>query len=181
MRIAEVSNGTVNSVIDTSIQTSYKPDILLSVPGYVEAPSEVDPGWTYKDGQFAPPPEPEPPTLDEAKEAKKAEINMAKWAQIDGGTEYNGIHINTDADAQRLANGAVTQCLIDNTYTCQWKMTDGSYATIGYAEIIGVATVIRMHIQTCFDKEAGLVALIEAIPANAPDAVEQVQAIRWEL
>ncbi len=44
------------------------------MPGYVEAPAEVEPGWTYRDGRFAPPPEPEPPTLNELKPLKIAEI-----------------------------------------------------------------------------------------------------------
>ena len=104
--------------------------------------------------------EPPEPTLEELKQARLGEINAAKWAKIDGGTVFMGDRINTDADAQRLANGAVTQCLIDPDYTCRWKLTDGAFITADAGMITGMASAIRAHIQDCFDREAELAALV---------------------
>jgi len=109
------------------------------------------------------------------KELKLNEINALKWSKVDGGTEINGMYINTDADAQRLANGAVTQCLIDPSYSCDWKMTDGNFIKLNSTMIIGIAVAIRTHIQGCFDKEAELVTLVKA--AETPEDLDEIV---WE-
>ncbi len=174
-RIAEINNGIVNSIIEAGEGTNYDPEKLLSVPGYAEAPVEVEPGWTYQDGQFAPPPEPEPPTLDEAKAAKLAEIANARWLVETGGVEIGDMTMVTDRDSQALITGAALQATIDPTYSCRWKTGNG-FVEFNAQTFLAVATAVRQHVQACFDREADLAAQVEAA-----ETVEEVQAIVWEL
>ena len=141
--------------------------------GYVNREEfEIKEYGPYPSGWSTTPP---PLTFEQTKENKLKEINEAKWREVDAGTVFNGIQINTDADAQRLANGAVTQCLLDPLYTCQWKLSDGQFITVNAEMITGVATAIRAHIQECFDREAALISQISMI-----STIQGIEAISWD-
>lgn len=120
------------------------------------------------------PDEPLPPelTLDELKTQKKAEIASARYAAETAGTTVNGVTIDTGRDSQALITGAAVAAMLDDDYSLNWKTTSG-FIHLSAAEIIAVAQAVRAHVQSCFDREGGLVALVDAAQtAEELDAIE---------
>lgn len=108
-----------------------------------------------------------------AKEAKKAEIAQARYNAEIAGITINGVSIKTDRESQGLITGAALQAIEDSTYSCQWK-TEGGFVTLVADEIKAVAKAVRAHVQACFDKEAVLIAQVEAVTTE-----EELNLIKW--
>lgn len=106
------------------------------------------------------PVEPEP-TFDELKTQKKADIAAARYVAETGGVTVSGATIDTDRDSQALITGAALAAVIDNSYSLNWK-TESGFVHLTTPEIIAVAQAVRAHVQACFDREAELVALVDA-------------------
>ncbi|ANI13094.1 phage tail protein [Pseudomonas citronellolis] len=77
------------------------------------------------------------------------------------GIEVNGTYLSTDRDSQALVTGAALQAVIDPSYTCRWKTAEG-FVTLDAPSIIAMTSVMRAHVQACFDREAELLAHLEA-------------------
>jgi hypothetical protein len=118
---------------------------------------------------------PAPPTLEEVKTAKLAEIAAARYTEETSGVEVNGATVKTDRESQALITGAALAATQDPTYTCNWK-TEQGFVTLTAEQIIAVAQAVRAHVQAAFDKEAAKMALIEAA-----ETIEAVQAITWDV
>ena len=107
--------------------------------------------------------------LQDARDSKKAEIAAARWeaetAGIDG--------IKTDRESQALITGAALKAMQDSTYSCRWK-TESGFVELTAPQILAIADAVRAHVQGCFDREAELVALIEAA-----ESTEELNAITW--
>ncbi len=107
--------------------------------------------------------------LQDARDSKKAEIAAARFeaetAGIDG--------IKTDRESQALITGAALKAMQDDTYSCRWK-TEAGFVELTAPQILAIADAVREHVQGCFDREAELLALVEA--ATTP---EEVEAIVW--
>lgn len=106
-------------------------------------------------------PLPPEPTLDELKVQKKAEIAAARYEAETAGTTVNGITIDTGRDSQALITGAALAAMLDSEYSLNWKTVDG-FIHLSAPEIIAVAQSVRAHVQSCFDREGELVALVDA-------------------
>lgn len=78
-----------------------------------------------------------------------------------GGITLNGMQIDTDDRSKLLINGAALEATIDPTYVMQWK-TPGGFIELPAQQIIGIARAVRAHVQACFDREAELLAALEA-------------------
>ena len=110
-----------------------------------------------------------PMTLEDCRFAKKAEIANARWqAEVSG---VNGIR--TDRESQSMITGAALKAMQDSEYTCKWK-TEAGFVEMTAAQILAIADAVREHVQRCFDREAELLALVEA--ATTP---EEVEAVTW--
>ena len=107
--------------------------------------------------------------LEAAKSAKRAEIAAARFeaetAGIDG--------IKTDRESQALITGAALKAMQDSEYSCRWKGVDG-FVELTSPQILAIADAVRSHVQSCFDREAELLPLIEA--AESP---EDLEVIMW--
>ena len=101
-------------------------------------------------------------SLEEHKEVKKAEIAAARYSAEIVGIEYEGNLIATDRDSQALITGAALAATLDSAYTLRWKMENGEFIQLTSSQIIAIAQAVRRHVQECFDKEATLVAQVEA-------------------
>ena len=111
-------------------------------------------------------------TFDELKAQKKAEIAAVRYAREIAGTTVNGITIDTGRDSQALITGAALAAVIDPQYSLNWKTAAG-FIHLTATEIIAVAQSVRAHVQSCFDREAELVALVDAAQtAEELDAIE---------
>ncbi len=105
--------------------------------------------------------------LEAARERKRSEIAAARWeaetAGIDG--------IRTDRESQSLITGAALKAMQDSAYSCRWK-TESGFVELTSLQISAVADAVRTHVQACFDREAELVALIEA--ATSPEELDKI-------
>jgi len=108
-----------------------------------------------------------------AKENKYAEIAAARYNAEIAGVTVNGVSIKTDRESQGLITGAALKALQDNTYTCKWKGIDG-FVELTAPQIIAVADAVRQHVQSCFDREAELLPLIEAATTQA-----ELDVVKW--
>lgn len=92
--------------------------------------------------------------------APRVLIAARRYQAETAGTIVNGMAVPTDRDSQALVTGAALAAWTDQTYTCQWKTADG-FVALSAQQIIALASVMRAHIQVCFDREAELLAHLE--------------------
>ena len=110
--------------------------------------------------------------LAAAKEQKRTEIATARYeAEIAG-----VMGIKTDRESQSLLTAACLQAVIDPTYTLNWKTIDGTFVTMTAEQIKTVGSIVRLHVQGCFDEEARLCGLIDLAETK-----EEISAITWKL
>jgi hypothetical protein len=77
------------------------------------------------------------------------------------GIELMGMHIDTGRDSQALITGAALAAMRDPAYVCRWK-TAGGFVELNAEQLTAVADTVRAHVQACFDREADLLAALEA-------------------
>lgn len=111
--------------------------------------------------------------LEAAKERKRSEIAAARWAAETAGIDVNGFTVRTDRESQALITGAALKAMQDSTYSCRWKGV-GGFVELTAPQILAIADAVRAHVQSCFDHESELVALVDAA-----ETVEAVEAIVW--
>ena len=109
--------------------------------------------------------------LEAAKERKRSEIAAARWEAETAGIDVNGFTVRSDRESQALITGAALKAMQDSTYSCRWK-TESGFVELTAPQILAIADAVRAHVQSCFDREAELVALIEA--AESPGEVEEI-------
>jgi hypothetical protein len=124
---------------------------------------------------------PPPPTLEEAKAAKLAEINNAKWAAIENGTvitdvEDEGLHFATDTASQSLMNCALSMHQLTGVLPPFWKAKDGIIQNPTIEQLTAISAAMYDFMETQFSRELALAAQV-----NAATTVEQVEAISWAL
>ena len=78
------------------------------------------------------------------------------------GTTINGVSVATDDLSQQRITGAALAATVDNTTTIKWKLPDDTFITLDANQIIGIAQGVRAHVQACFNREAELLAAVEA-------------------
>lgn len=61
----------------------------------------------------------------------------------------------------------------DEKYSCRWK-TESGFVELTAPQILAIADAVRAHVQSCFDREAELLLLIEAATTEA-----ELEAIVW--
>ena len=112
-------------------------------------------------------------TLEQAKAKAMADMAARRYEVEVGGIEVNGMEVATDRDSQGLVLGAAFAASMDPAYVVKWKTADG-FVDLDAATVIALAQAIRAHVQAAFDREAQVVALIDAAAT-----VEEVKAIEW--
>lgn len=105
--------------------------------------------------------------LEAAKERKRSEIAAARFVAETAG--INGIR--TDRESQSLITGAALKAMQDSEYSCRWKGVDG-FIELTAPQILAIADAVRAHVQSCFDREAELLPLIEA--AESPEELDKI-------
>ena len=88
-------------------------------------------------------------------------IAARRYEAEGGGITLNGMPIATDDRSKLLINGAALEAAIDPAYTMQWK-TPAGFVELTGEQVIGIARAVRAHVQACFDREAELLAELEA-------------------
>lgn len=120
------------------------------------APPEFDPAVSscfWREGEWVVISVDNTPTADD--------IAARRWQAETSGMNINGLVVDTDDRSKLLINGAALEATFDPAYTMQWKTSAGFVELTG-AQVIGIARAVRAHVQTCFDREAELLAALEA-------------------
>lgn len=125
-------------------------------PGEAVEPGQIrmEDGRAIQSWVIIPAPEPEP--VDWA-----AVIAGHRYAAETAGITITGMSVDTGRDSQALITGAALAAMLDPAYTCQWKTARG-FVELGAEQIISVASAVRAHVQACFDREAELLAALDA-------------------
>lgn len=76
-----------------------------------------------------------------------------RWGKETAGIIVNGAVVNTERDSRAMITGAALAATLDANYTVKWKAANG-WVDLDAAAIIGLATAMRMHVQSCFNIEA---------------------------
>ena len=113
------------------------------------------------------------PTFDELKSQKLVDIALARYEAEISGITVNGVVFDTGRDSQALITGAALAAILDENYSLNWKTVTG-FIHLTAPEIIAVAQAVRSHVQSCFDHEGELVALIDAAQTK-----DELNAIKW--
>lgn len=88
-------------------------------------------------------------------------ISAERYKREVVGITVDSFVINTTRGGQALIAGAALSAMIDPGYTCNWK-TDSGFVELNASQLVKVATAVRAHVQTCFDRELTLLRAIEA-------------------
>lgn len=98
--------------------------------------------------------------LEEEKQNLKEKITEERYRRETGGMKFNGVPISTSHDAQAKMTGVAFQAYIDNTLIVTWK-TDIGPIQLDAATIIAIAQAVRVHVQSCYDREFVLHAAVD--------------------
>ncbi len=109
--------------------------------------------------------------LAEARSAKLSALAAYRYDREVGGTLVGGVEVRTDRESQALLTGAAVAAMLNSEYEIAWKAVAG-WVTLDAASIIGLASAVRAHAQSCFDRERKLTQEIEAAMT-----VEELQAV----
>lgn len=126
-------------------------------------------------------PEPEPPTLEEFKAAKRQELLAARDAAIRDGTTWQGHPIWTDGDAQRLALSVMAAptlaAAVGSPETVPyptWTCKDGHVVQLDEAYATDLCLTIQTYVTAMYNVAAGLLTQVAAA-----QSAEDVAAIVW--
>lgn len=95
------------------------------------------------------------------RKANVASIAARRYQAEIAGIDLGGMCIDTGRDGQGLITGAALQAMLDPSYDLRWK-TSGGFTDLNAEQIIAVAQAVRAHVQACFNREADLLAALEA-------------------
>lgn len=94
-----------------------------------------------------------------------AAIAAKRFAVETGGIVVQGMPIDTSRDSQNLITGAALAADRDSTYHVQWKTSQG-FVDLNAEQMLALADAVRQHVQACFNREAELLAALDAGALN---------------
>lgn len=111
-------------------------------------------------------------TLEMAKVTKLAEIAAWRYNLEVSGVFVNGVAIRTDRESQSQLASAYTSLKNGLLTSVEWKAADGTFATLGLAQVEGIAAAVASHVQMSFASEKTYVEQV-----NACTTIAEVDAI----
>lgn len=106
-------------------------------------------------------------TFAEAKEALFEKLSNIRFQHEVGGTIFQNVPLKTDRESTAIITAAYITALGDPEFTMNWKVANGVFSTLTAQHIIAVGTVIRNHVQACFNHEMVLSNLIHQANTKA--------------
>lgn len=110
--------------------------------------------------------------INTIKTRKIASLKQLRDEYLYGGISYANTVFQTDDLTQQRMTGAALAVTVDPTIVINWKTNDGSFLEMSSSDIISVATLIRLHIQACFNNEMTLKEQIEN--ANTTNDIQSI-------
>ena len=89
---------------------------------------------------------------------------------IKAGFTVGGIVFHADDISQQRILGAALAVIRNPRLTIKWKSIDGAFVTLDAEAVLAAADAVRSHVQACFDREAELLAALDAGAAIDPEA-----------
>lgn len=149
---ASIQDGRVTWLFVHADLPEYNEDHLEVVDITLEDPVPQV-GWEYSNGAFAAP--------VTTFEQRASSISARRYVAETSGVIVQGAAVPTDRESQAMVTGAALAATLDSGYQCQWKTASG-FVTLDAQAIIAMASAMRAHVQACFDREAELLAALEA-------------------
>jgi hypothetical protein len=124
----------------------------------------VAPDWPLAEGEILFDHEPTEKELEDAfgftsgELVKSRQLNLItaeRFRREGSGVMVEGVAIDTSRDSQSLIAGMAVSAMLDPAYKCSYKAVDG-FVELTASQILAVATAVRSHVQTCFDREKAL-------------------------
>lgn len=109
--------------------------------------------------------------VEELRARAAEQIADRRWQAEVAGITVNGMAVATDRDSQSLITGAAIAAMRDPAYVCRWKTATG-FVELNAEQLTAVADTVRAHVQACFDREAALLAELDA-GTLTPEMLEQ--------
>lgn len=134
--------------------------VEISEARYLETIANPEPGKVRSHDSAGLPVLIDPPK-DASPERYARDIAARRYQAETAGIILNGKAIDTGRDSQALVTGAAVAAMLDPNYSCQWK-TAGGFIELTAQQILAIATAMRAHVQACFNREAELLAALEA-------------------
>jgi len=115
-------------------------------------------------------------TLQEAKDAKIAELEAARWdAEVAGITLPDGKEVSTDKETQaELAKALSIISTVNPTLEIDWKFPDGEVVHLDPTQIQEIAGAVFGHVQATRTAYKDKVALVESATTK-----DELNAITW--
>ena len=155
------SKETGSTYIDAVHGASMPPDVVLITDArYLEVIGNPSPGKIRSHDAEGLPILIDPPAYVPTVDDHRAAVAAERYKRETAGITVDGMTIDSARDSQALITGAAVAAMLDPAYSCQWK-TPAGFVLLDAAQIIGVASVVRAHVQACFDREAELFLAIE--------------------
>jgi len=111
---------------------------------------------------------------DDLINGKREEISKARYNAEVGGIEVDGVPVRTDRVTQSILGNARQYAKEDNTFSTDWKLSDGTFVTLTAPQIIAFADAVLAHVQAQFTKEKLLNDQIDAVTTT-----EELKAVKW--
>lgn len=92
----------------------------------------------------------------------KTEVKARRDKALNAGTTIDKMSVATDDLTQQRITSAALAATLNPEISVQWKMPDDTFVTLDSTQILGIAQGIRSHVQACFDREAELLAALNA-------------------
>lgn len=113
------------------------------------------------------------PTLEQARDAKLADLAARRWQAETGGMLIGGMPVKTDRESIAKIMAAYVQAQDNPTFSVNWKVDAGVFVPLDAATLIVVGDAVTTHVQACFDKEMAISAEIMTAPDIAAlDAID---------
>jgi hypothetical protein len=154
---------------------AFHPDIAATM---IAAGVDVEPGWSYSDGAFSPPLDPNPPTDAERKVALIAYLKERRW-QI----ETSGVTV-TIAGAPVLVSTrrGDDRTTLHQTYSAikdglrgddaTFNFADGLPRAVSNADMLTATLAALAHVQAAFDLEGAITPQIQSGQITTPAAID---------
>ena len=78
--------------------------------------------------------------------------------------------ILTDDTTQQRLTAAALAVTLNPSATIRWKCADGCFRVLDAAQVIAMAQAVRAYVQACYDREAEMLAALDAGEPVDPDA-----------
>jgi hypothetical protein len=116
----------------------------------------------------------DPRDLQQIKDAKWAEIKVARTEQEYGGFVWDGSPFDSDALSQQRIIGASQWAGMNSSFTIDWTLADNTVRILNAQEMMAVGGALGIHVEQAFTKGRDLRTLID----NA-QTIAEVEAIHW--